>query len=380
MEKIREISVFFPAYNEEENISNTVVKAEEVLKQYAENYEIIVVNDGSTDKTKEVVESLTSSNDRIRLVSHDKNYGYGMAVRTGFKSCNYEWVVFTDSDGQFDFSELPNFISTQRNTNADLVVGFYKDRKVSKVRKLNSFVWQTIVRMLFGLKVKSIDCGFKLFRKSYIDSMELESERGAFISTEFLVKAKEKGAKIVEIPATHYEREAGEATGADFNVILNSFKDLYRLKRSFLLFCFIGLTSALTSIAMFNLLFWLGLSFTPSLLIGILVSAAYNFFMNRNYTFQAKEIPIRSQVWKYSIVYFIAQGMNLLVASLAASAFGAGTILASGFSRANLAVIIGIAISIPFSFLGSLLWAFQKKGQAMKIFNLIEKNRKLYKG
>ncbi len=367
MEKIKELSVFFPAYNEEKNIEKTVLSANKVMENVVENYEIIVVDDGSKDKTKEIVKKLSMDNDKIRLVEHEVNKGYGGAIRTGFKSCKYEWIVFADSDGQFEFSELPNFISTQRETNADLVIGYYKKRQVPFKRKLNSSIWQLIVRILFGLNVKDIDCGFKLIRKKVIDSMVLESGRGAFISTEFLVKAKADNYKIVEIPVTHYPREEGEATGADLKVILNSFKDLYKLKKRFLLFCFVGITSALVSLLVFNIFFWTGFQFITSMVIGILSATTYNFFMNRNITFSARGIPIQNQLWRYGIVYLVSQGVNL----------GVGVImkflLEDGFVLTNIAVLIGIAVSIPFSFIGSLLWAFKKKGEENKIFKLIEK-------
>ena len=149
MEKLKEISAFFPAYEEEENIEKTILCAEKILEKVADKYEIVIIDDGSKDKTGEIVTKLASRNDRIKLVTHKENKGYGHSLRSGFKNTKYEWITFADSDGQFDFSELPNFISTQKDTGADLVVGYYKDRKVSKIRKLNSFFWQFIVRILF---------------------------------------------------------------------------------------------------------------------------------------------------------------------------------------------------------------------------------------
>ena len=355
MEKLKEVSCFFPAYNEEENIVRTIQAAKMVLEKIAEKYEIIVVDDGSKDKTAEIVKRISSGNDRVRLVSHEKNMGYGMALRTGFKSCRYEWIVFTDSDGQFDFTEFPNFIKEQKKTQADLVVGYYKKRQVPLKRKFNTFVWQLIIRALLGLKVRDIDCGFKFIRKSVIDSMTLTSERGAFISTEFLSKAVQSKHKIVEIPVTHYPRKGGDATGADIKVILNSFKDLYNVKRRFFLFFFVGLTSTLLSLVLFNLLFFFNLSFQLSLIISLLFSVTYNFLMNRNLTFSAKTGPIKEQLFRYSIVYLIAHGINFAVSSITVGILGEGAL------KANIAVMVGIAVSIPFSFMGYLLWAFKNR-------------------
>ncbi len=363
MERIKEISAFFPAYNEEGNIENTVLKANKVLEKMADKYEIIVVDDGSKDKTREIVRELSSKNNKIRLITHKKNSGYGSAVRSGFKNCKYEWIVFTASDGQFDFSELPNFISTQRKTGADLVIGYYRKRRVPFARKLNSAAWQFLIRVLLGLKVKDIDCGFKLIRKKVIDSMPLTSERGAFISTEFLVKAKQNNFKMVEIPITHYPRKEGQATGADFKVIINSFKDLYQLKkkglspvkRKFFLFCFVGITSTIISLIIFNLLLWLGLTFSLSFILALLGGIICNFLMNRNIAFSAKGFPVKKQMWRYGIVYLMTRSVNFFVGLIMVYLLGEGTL------QANIAAMIGIAVGVPFSFLGSLLWAFKKE-------------------
>ena len=225
-----ELSVFFPTYNEEGNIFKTVLSAKKVLEDTTDKWEIIIVNDGSKDKTREISQSLSENDSRIKLVNHSSNRGYGAAFKTGFYSSKYNWIAFTDSDGQFDFSEITNFIDKQRETGADLVIGYYKDRKVSFSKKVTSKIWEYLVFLLFGLKVRDIDCGFKLVSKKVIDALpNLESERGAFISSEFLIKAKKKGFKIVEIPVTHHPRLQGHGTGRNLNVIIQSFKDLLRL-------------------------------------------------------------------------------------------------------------------------------------------------------
>src|SRR3989344_1371819 len=232
MKPLKEISVFFPAYNEERKIKHTVLSADRNLKKIANKYEIIVIDDGSKDKTSEISKELSSKNKNIKLIQHEKNKGYGAALISGFYNSKYEWILFTDSDGQFDFSEITKFISTQKKTNADLVIGYYIKRKVNFARKLNTFMWQLFVRIMFGLKVKDIDCGFKLVRKKVIESIpRLESQRGAFITTEFLLKANSKKFKIVEIPVHHFASTESASTGANLDVIINSFKDLFKLKK-----------------------------------------------------------------------------------------------------------------------------------------------------
>jgi glycosyltransferase involved in cell wall biosynthesis len=227
---ISELSVFFPAYNEEASIKNTVEAAKKVLLRIADEWEIIIVNDGSNDRTGEIAGKLGEEDKRISVINHFPNKGYGEALKSGFYNSRYQWIAFTDSDGQFDFSEVTNFIRKQRETGADLVIGYYKKRRVSFFKILTSRLWEVVVFILFGLKARDIDCGFKFISKEVVKTIpKLESERGAFISSEFLIKARKSGFKIVEIPVTHYPRIRGAGTGRKLNVIIKSFIDLFRL-------------------------------------------------------------------------------------------------------------------------------------------------------
>lgn len=231
--KVKELSVFFPAYNEEVALKETVEKANEVLKEIAEEYEIIVVNDGSKDKTGDIAEQLAKKNKRVRVIHHSKNRGYGAALKSGLYQAQYPWIIFTDADGQFDFREVHKFFEVQEKTGADLVIGYYLKRRVSLFRILASkYLWELPVFFLFRLRVRDIDCGFKLIKKEVIEKIpKLEAERGPFITTELLVKAKQSGFKIAEVGVHHYPRQAGQATGASLKVILSGFSDLIRLRR-----------------------------------------------------------------------------------------------------------------------------------------------------
>lgn len=227
---ITELSVFLPIYNEEANIKKTFKNVKDNLVKNVSQWEIILVDDGSKDKTPKICDDLAKGDKRVRVIHHNPNQGYGGSFKTGMYAAKYQWISFIDSDGQFDFSEISKFIKTQQKTGADLVIGYYLGRKVSFLRKLNSRIWQTIVFILFGLNVRDIDCGFKLISKKVIDTIpKLESTRGAFISSEFLIKAQKAGFKIVEIGASHYPRKQGEATGAKLEVIIQSFVDLFNL-------------------------------------------------------------------------------------------------------------------------------------------------------
>jgi len=227
--KIKELSVFLPSYNEDSHVKSTTLRVRDTLNKIAEKWEIIIVNDGSKDKTGEIAGSLLKKDKRIRLIEHKINRGYGAALKSGLYNSKYNWISFIDIDGQFDFSEVVRLIDAQKKTGADMVIGYYKKRAVPFYRKLNTFAWQIVVNLLFGLNVRDIDCGFKLISKKVIDTLpKLESERGAFISSEFLIKAKKEGFKIVEVGVSHYPATR-RGTGARLDVIIKSFVDLFKL-------------------------------------------------------------------------------------------------------------------------------------------------------
>jgi glycosyltransferase involved in cell wall biosynthesis len=219
------ISAFFPAHNEEANIEELTRKTVRVLSEICEDYEVIIVNDGSKDRTKEIAENLAKENPNIRVISHEINRGYGAALRTGFYNSRFEWIFFTDGDGQFDVTEIKELI--KYTDKADLITGYRIKRQDSFIRKLNAFAWGTLVKLLFGFKVKDVDCAFKLIKKEIIDSAKLESD-GALISTELLAKATRMGYKIFEIGVHHYPRRAGTQTGAKLKVILRAFIELFK--------------------------------------------------------------------------------------------------------------------------------------------------------
>ncbi len=222
------LSVFMPAYNEEKNIGATIEQVLGVFKTLdIKDYEVIVVNDGSSDATASVVEVWEKKDSHVRLINHEVNKGYGEAVKTGFYSAKYDYLVFIDSDGQFDFSDITKLIA--KIDQADVVVGYRVNRKDSFMRIINGWGWTQLSNILFGLNITDVDCAFKLFKRKVIDTIpHLQSTRGAMINPETLAKSKKAGFKIVQVGVQHFPRKEGKQTGANMKVILASFWDLIR--------------------------------------------------------------------------------------------------------------------------------------------------------
>ncbi len=228
MNRLSSLSIFFPCYNEAENVERVTHAAVEAAPQFAESFEVIIVNDGSRDRTGQIADQLAAEIPEVRAVHNRPNRGYGGAVARGLTEARMEWIFFTDGDGQFDIGEVPKLIELLDR--GDFAVGYRMKRADSFLRVLNARAWGVLVRAVFGLTVRDIDCAFKLLPKSLIDAIELQSE-GALISTELLAKAERHGLRIVETGVNHYPRKAGRQTGANPAVILKAFYELFKLRR-----------------------------------------------------------------------------------------------------------------------------------------------------
>ena len=226
MPKLSSLSVFFPAYNEEANVENMVRIAQKVLPELSEKWEIIPVNDGSKDKTGEIIDRLAKEDTNVRPVHHVKNQGYGGAVISGYNASKYDYVFFTDGDLQFDLREITLLI--EKLDEGDLILGYRKNRRDPAMRKLNAFMWGSLVKFLFGFQVRDVDCAFKLMKRKVIDKVQL-SAGGAMVSTELLARSNKAGFRFVEVGVTHYPRVAGTQTGANLKVILRAFRELFKL-------------------------------------------------------------------------------------------------------------------------------------------------------
>lgn len=203
------ISVFFPTFNERENLPLMVGKMRAVLERVADAWEIIIVDDGSVDGTSALADDLAAEDPRVRVVHHGQNRGYGAALRSGIEAARMEVIFYTDSDNQFDVEELVGFLPELEH--ADLVVGYRRHRQDPPGRLFVARVYNLIIRLLFGLKVKDIDCSFKLGRRSLLQSFRLCSDTGLG-DAELLLKAQRRGARIVELPVSHFHRTLGNVS------------------------------------------------------------------------------------------------------------------------------------------------------------------------
>lgn len=222
------ISVFFPCYNEQENVGRTTEKAIVVLEKLNADFEVIIVDDGSSDDTGRIAAELADKDDRVRVVHHPRNLGYGAALQSGFEAATKELIFYTDGDGQFDISEMPPLLELIGQY--DIVSAYRLDRKDSVMRKINGWCWTKLVCLLFGLRIRDIDCAFKLYKREIFDNIQLSST-GALIDTEILARAARKGYRITQKGVHHYPRTAGEQSGANPAVILRAFKELFVLQR-----------------------------------------------------------------------------------------------------------------------------------------------------
>lgn len=219
MKKLKSLSVFFPIFNEESNLDILLKEALRIVPKLSKKYELLVVDDGSTDKSTSIVKRLQKKYPCIKLVSHPKNLGYGEVLKTGIKNSQYEWIFWTDGDLQFDLSELAKLVEETDKYTA--VLGYRLKRAEGFGRYINANLFKLYIDLLFRLHVKDIDCAFKLIRADKLKNLKLISG-SAFTSAEILYRLKKKRVKFKEVPVKHYPRLYGKATGAKLNVIIKA--------------------------------------------------------------------------------------------------------------------------------------------------------------
>ena len=218
------LSVILPTYNEEKVIAKTIASVIEVLTPWVKDFTVLVVNDGSKDQTASIVEGIIATDARVRLIQHPVNQGYGAALVSGFEAVTTDLVFFTDSDGQFDISDLKEFFPLIEQY--DAVLGYRRDRQDTTLRKLNAWCWKLLVCSVFGFQVRDVDCAFKLYHTDFFRQQTLET-RGAMINTEILYKLKRHGYTFTQVGVRHLPRISGKATGAKPAVILRALRELF---------------------------------------------------------------------------------------------------------------------------------------------------------
>lgn len=218
------ISVFFPAYNDERSIATLVRHALEVLPALTDDYEVIVVNDGSADQTAEVLRVLASEYNHLRVVTHEKNSGYGAALRSGFAAARKDLIFYTDGDLQYDVRELPMLFALF-DDGCDIVNGFKNKRSDRLNRKLAGGFYNRLMRLLFALPISDVDCDFRLMRRRLVQSLELTSKSGS-ICVELVYKLKKAGARFRETAVTHHERPYGKSQFFTFRRVSKTLFDI----------------------------------------------------------------------------------------------------------------------------------------------------------
>lgn len=224
------LTFFFPAYNEEANIEAVVAEALATLPAFAGEFEVVIVDDGSRDRTPELADRLAAGDPRVRVIHHRPNRGYGGAVRSGLESARHPFVFFTDGDRQFRLADLNLLI--REIEHADAVVGYRAKRMDPRRRLVIAWVYKQVIGVLFGRGFRDVDCAYKLFRTEILGSLPLAEVRsnGAFFSAELLLSLRAAGLRIRQVPVPHHPRVAGLAAGAAPKVVLRTLRDMLLLR------------------------------------------------------------------------------------------------------------------------------------------------------
>lgn len=223
------LTIVLPCFNEADNVADAIRQACSAAERCASDYEIVVVDDGSSDQTAAIAAGFADGDRHVRLVVHAHNRGYGDAVRTGIDAATMPWLLLTDADLQFDLHELVDFLP--RTLSADIIMGYRINRQDPLHRRLNAAAWNWLVSRVFDVPVRDVDCAFKLVRTEFAQSAGLTAS-GAMISTELLVRCLALNARLEEQGVMHRPRLAGESSGANPRVIARAFRELAQLRRT----------------------------------------------------------------------------------------------------------------------------------------------------
>jgi glycosyltransferase involved in cell wall biosynthesis len=227
--RLVELSYFFPVHDEAANLRGLVDEALATLPSLADAYEIVIVDDGSTDATPAIADELAAAHPEVHAVHHPTNLGYGAALRSGFAAARYSNLGFTDGDRQFKVADLGLLIARLQLGDVDAVVGYRIRRADPMVRTVYARLYRLANRIFFGLTVRDVDCACKLFLRSALEGVNVESG-GAFFSAELLIKLRARGRRLAEVGVSHYPRTAGSPTGAKPHVVFRAVRDFWLLR------------------------------------------------------------------------------------------------------------------------------------------------------
>jgi glycosyltransferase involved in cell wall biosynthesis len=221
------VSVFFPAYNDAGTIASLVILAHMTVRRYTDDYEVIVVNDGSPDHTGELLDEMATVNPWLKVVHHVKNRGYGGALRTGFETASKDLILYTDGDAQYDPREFALLLDAYSD-DVDFVNGYKIARNDPFHRKIIGRVYHHFVKLAFGLKVRDVDCDFRLMRRSIFEKVRLTRSSGV-ICVELMKKVTDAKLRITQVPVHHYHRTYGQSQFFNFPRVFRTLRDLANL-------------------------------------------------------------------------------------------------------------------------------------------------------
>ncbi len=356
------LSVFFPAYNEEKNIRETILRTVQVVEDspYVGEYEIIVINDGSSDNTKIVAGMLSEQFSTVRVINHIQNMGYGEALKTGIGAARMDYVFFTDADLQFDILELQSLLV--HISKYPVVIGYRAPRRDPLMRLLIAQGWNVLNRLLFGLHIRDIDCAFKIFQRKEIQALSLQS-KGAMISAETLIRLTRKHVPVKEVPVSHLPRVAGSPTGAKPSVILRAFSEMIELYRGELglvtqkeafKFMSVGVINTLLD-AFVYIALTRGLSIFSEHLIAakffsFLAGTVSSLLLNRSWTFGVHTRLTASEVVRFYTMTSVSITINVAMMNFLV-----------GVGMYDLtALAISTAFTFVVNFILSKFWVFKK--------------------
>lgn len=364
MKKPFTLSIFFPTYNEEDSIRSTVEQALNAVQglPYLADYEIIIVNDGSKDNTRTIAESLSRENKNVRVINHAKNQGYGAALITGIRNSRMDYIFFTDADLQFDIYELWKLV--EYIPEHKIVLGYRAPRRDPFMRILNAKGWNVLNRILFGLKVRDIDCAFKLLDRNLVQNLPLRS-RGAMISAEMLIRLQRAKVTFKEVPVTHLPRTMGSPTGAKPGVILRALREMLELyngelgfvtQKQALRFGMVGILNTVVDfvayVGLTRLLIFFGDHLVLTKALSFFLGSVCSFVFNRQWTFG------RTTRFNFGeLVRFYSTVAISIVINAVSMQFFLNTLHLYDIA----AVILATVFTFAWNFILSKFWVFNEK-------------------